>query len=101
MTRPKLLIITGVALMIGLYFYDRANSSKSVIPATVVTIEARDETEGPDLWYITAEGPMGALQLEPLHARPDVAPGDSICVSRITRIGRADEYRRATGAQTC
>ncbi len=101
MTRRTLILLVGIAVLVGLYLYDRANSTETILATTVISIEDRDDNAGPDTWHVTVDVLGAPVALEPLAARPDLAVGDSLCVARISRMGRADEFRRANASDSC
>ena len=98
MTRRTLLIVAGIALMVGLYLYDRDNRTETVEAATVIALEDRDTEAGPDSWHLTVEINGTEAELAELEKRPVVEAGDRICVTRIRRSGQPDELRYAPSA---
>ena len=95
MSRRALIVIAGLALMIGLFLYDRDNRTDRVISAEVLTIEDQDNEAGPDSWHVTARAENAEITLEPLEKRPDLTIGQTTCVTMITRAGALPEYRWA------
>lgn len=94
-------VLAAIVLFVGLAFYDRLWRTDSVIPATVVSVTARADTEGPEAWYVIARTGEAEVALEPLQARPDLAPDDPLCLMEITRENYPVEYRLAPGDTTC
>ncbi|MBD3663420.1 hypothetical protein [Sulfitobacter aestuariivivens] len=97
----RLMVYLALVLIVGLYLYDRETSTETVLPATVTGVEARDDAAGPEIWHITAQIGDQRVVLSPLQARPDLSPGDRICVTRIQRPDQPDELRRANAGATC
>lgn len=88
----------GLALMVGLYLYDRDNRTEIIFSALVTAIDARDNEAGPDSWHVTIIGPDGPTELEPLQTRPNLELQQLTCVTRITRMGQPDEFRWSPSA---
>jgi hypothetical protein len=101
MTRRFVFIAVALALMVGLYFYDRDNSTRTVIATTVLSFEDQDNEAGPDTWHVTVDVLGEPTALEPLQTRPNIAVGDTLCVTRISRAGQPDEFRRANASDSC
>lgn len=92
MTKRLVIMVVGLALMVGLYVYDRDNRTELVFAATVTAIDARDTEAGPDSWHVTIIGPSGETELEALEKRPDLDVGQETCVKQITRAQMRTEY---------
>ena len=100
MNRNTILLLAG-GLFSGLILWDRANSTDFVIAGTVAAIEAREDTAGPDSWYITAQTELGLVTLAPRDARPDLNIDDPLCIKVVRRMARDDTYLRAPATTTC
>lgn len=98
MNRRSLIILVGIALLIGLYFYDRDNRTDTILAAEVVSLEDQDNEAGPDSWHMVVQIDGTDIALEPLEKRPVVAAGDRICVTRTTRPGQPDEHTYSPSA---
>lgn len=98
MTRRSMIILVGLALMIGLYLFDRDNRTDTVLPAEVVSLDDQDNEAGPDSWHMIVRIDAAEIALEPLEKRPVVAQGDQICVTRTVRAGQPDTYAYSPSA---
>ena len=98
--RKRLILYAGIALLVGYYVWDRDNSTVEVVAGTVTQVEDRDLDAGPDSWHVTVDLAGQTVELAPLQARPDLAPGDKVCVARVAR-GDAVTYRRANADDVC
>lgn len=101
MKKSVLYILAAIIIFFGLAFYDRLWRTDTVIPATVVSVTARDDTGGPETWHIIARTGAAEVALEPLQARPDLAPDDPLCLTEITRENSTVQYRIAPGGTVC
>lgn len=101
MKRSYFIVGAAAALFAGFYLYDRGNRSDEVIAATVVSLDDQDHDAGPDTWHITADYQGDQIKLEPLLARPNLKPGDRICVTKTTRNNHPVEYRLAPANSSC
>jgi len=95
-----MLLYVGLALIVGLYVYDRNTKTEMLIPATVVAVHGEVPDKGADVWRINATIDSGEVTLEPRLSRPDVATGERICVTEVLRQGQPSQYLFAPGA-TC
>ena len=100
MNRNTILLLAA-GLFSGLILWDRANSTDEVIAGTVTALEARAADNGPDMWHITADTELGALDLPARNARPQLKTGDEICITVRRRMARADSYFLAPAATSC
>lgn len=98
--KNRMILYVGIALIVGLYVYDRNSKTEVVILATVLGVENRVAEKGGDTWHITATIDSGEVVLEPRASRPDMAIGDRICVTETMREGQPSEYLLAT-TTTC
>ena len=102
MSRRVLIVLAGVALMVALYLHDRDTLTQEVLPATVTGIEDRTADAGADSWHVTVRLASGEeVALDPRLARPDLAPGDPLCVLRLSQPSAPDRYRRADAGDSC
>ncbi|MGJ8627774.1 MAG: hypothetical protein ACSHXB_12510 [Sulfitobacter sp.] len=97
--KNRMILYVGLALIVGLYVYDRNSKTEVVLPATVLGVESRVAEKGGDTWHITATIDSGEVLLEPRASRPDMAIGDRICVTAVLREGQPSEYLLASGAR--
>ena len=98
--KNRMVLYAGIALIVGLYVYDRNSKTEVILPASVVSIESQVAEKGGDTWYLTVAIATGEVALEPRASRPDMAVGDRICVTEVVRQGQPSEYLLAPGA-TC
>lgn len=98
--KNRMVIYAGIALIVGLYIYDRNTKTEVVLPASVVSIETQVADKGVDTWHIIVTIDTGVVALEPRASRPDMAVGNRICVTEVVRQGQPPEYLLAPGA-TC
>jgi hypothetical protein len=100
MKRTRLLFLVGIALLVGLYLYDRDNRTDMVMPATITSFESQS-SDGPDTWHISVDLDGKTQALDPVTDRPNVAVGDTICVTKVVRQGKPDQFFHATGSEGC
>ena len=98
MTKHRIIILVGAALMVTLYLYDRGNRTDVLIVAQVISLDDQDNERGPDSWRLRVQINEEDITLEVLEKRPVVAVGDHICVTRTIRAGQPDEYRYSPSA---
>lgn len=102
MNKRLIMIVGGLGLIIGLYLWDRDNSTVELMAATVSKVEQIDTVEGPDKWQfsvLSAEGDVVALS--GVEDMPVLSEGDNICIEKVTRKNFPVEYRRAPNKTTC
>lgn len=100
MTRSRLLLLIAIPVLVGLYLWDRANSSESTLPAVVADIQ-ENSGDGPDTWDITVEIGGQTVPLSTQNARPTFNVGDSLCVVQTEREGERNTYRPAPSDALC
>ena len=81
----RLIPYLGIALLAGLYFFDSRQRTERLLPATLLSIEDRDDSAGPDSWHMQARTSTGEVALAPIKHYPSLRIGDRICVTKITR----------------
>lgn len=101
MNRRYMLLCVGAALMLGVGAYDRANRTETVVAANVVSVDSKIADEGPDMWQITVRTEAGVVALDQQQSRPNLSPEDRVCITRISRMGRADQHRIAPSSTSC
>lgn len=102
MNKRLILIVCGLALIVGLYVWDRDNSTIEVMAATVSKIEQIDTVEGPDKWQFSVLSAQGdVVALSGIEDMPVLSEGDTICIEKITRTNFPPEYRRAARISEC
>jgi hypothetical protein len=98
--KNRMILYVGIALIVGLYTYDRNSRTEILLPATVVNIDSQIAEKGGDTWHLTVAIDAAEVVLEPRLSRPDVSEGDRICVTEVVREGQPSEYLWAPNA-TC
>lgn len=94
MSRKRLVLYAGVALLAGLYSFDNARKSTTLEPANVITVSSITPDEGRDRWRVMFElSDRKEYASEPLSQRPDYALGDPLCIAVERRTWAAPTYR--------
>lgn len=95
--KNRMILYAGIALIVGLYVYDRNTKTEVVLPASVVGIEMQIADKGSDMWHLTVRIDADDVALEPRASRPDMAVGDRVCITKVVREGQPSEYLLAPG----
>lgn len=91
MKRSHVLFLLALVVMAGLYIYDRDNSTQTQLTAKVHSIE--ETLNGQRSSHIVTVEIDGALHpITALEERPVFRVGDTICVTRVSRQGVADNH---------
>ncbi len=93
MSRRRLLVYAGVALIAGFYALDDATKTVTLEPANVISVAAETPDQGSETWRVIFElSDRNEYTSEPVSARPDLAPGTSICVAHHDSTWSASRY---------
>ena len=97
MSRKRFIAFAGIPLLAGLYTYDTANKSVTLVPATVLTVETVVPSAGLDSYQVVMQIADGSTHTsENVDLKPDLTEGASICVSREERSWSAPVFRLTT-----
>lgn len=93
MRRKRLIVYSGIALLVGLYVIDGQTKAVTLIPANVISLRPDTELEGRDAWRGAFElSDRHAYISEPIYERIDLAPGDPVCVAHHDSTISASKY---------
>ncbi|MEQ6203508.1 hypothetical protein ABMC88_10670 [Sulfitobacter sp. HNIBRBA2951] len=93
MTRKRMILLTGIALLTTLALVETATRSDAVLPATVAAITSTPQNAGPDTWQMDVTLADGTrAQIDYAGIRPNRAVGDAICVIEKKRSWAGAKY---------
>lgn len=93
MSRKRLIVYSGIALLAGLALIERATNSVTLVPANVVSVTSEPANQGPDLWRVTFElSSRDSFQTDPSPIQPRLAQGDPICLRMHERSWARTKY---------